>query len=112
MEATKILILIIAVVDSEIQTAAIRTTREIRITKVAVDSEIKTIALKTEDLPQEASEILEVLTPEELNLHLLAEVSAVAVSETAVQEAKIQAQLENKTVVEALDRTIINNDYK
>lgn len=91
--------------DSEIQTAVLRTTKETRITKAAADSEIQIV-----DHPQtpEVSEIQEAPIREEQNLPAV--VSAVAVSETA--QANKATQTDNKTVAAALDRTIINNDYK
>ncbi len=105
------------VADSEIQTVVIRTTKEIKITKeigiikAVVDSELKTV-LKTEvQVPIQirvVSEIQKVRVAQDQN-------PQVEVSETTQAAAKIQIQTliqtDNRTVA-ALDRLIINNDYK
>lgn len=106
--------IITAVEDSEIQTVAIRTTREI---KVVVDSETKAIASKIEvpTLVQEALEVQAALTAADQK-HPMVDLT-VAVSETVRAAAKtqvlLQAPADSKTAAAvALDKLIINNDYK
>lgn len=98
-----------AVVVSETQTVVIKTTEEIRTvrtTKAAVDSEIQTVVIREVRILKAvvASEILEAQIQEDLN-------HQVADSETVPAAAKAQVQTDNRAVA-ALDRTIINNDYK
>ncbi len=104
--------------DSEIQALVIRTTKEIKITreiriiKAVEDSEVKT-ALKTEvqiriRIPLEVSETLEAPIAQDQNHQVVGSEIVQAAAKTQIQTL---VQTDNRPV-EALDKIIINNDYK